>query len=216
MKWNAHPSIVHVLMAGALAVCCLGQYGCASLQARLDKMNFVAVDKAYTSEPQIRAAAVKLEQKRDDQGAWHLSMSVLPGTAAAPASGSVFVLLDIRLENLPGRAVVISSNDLTLRDDTGKVASCRFWDGSSWAGTTLKASRSKLEVIGEAMPVAMPVPEEAHRETGLMSFIPAGPVELTKTLTGDTIRVLFEVPEERTAHLQLLFQERFVADVPAR
>lgn len=190
--------------------------GCATMQARLDKMNFHVVDQTRTSEPQIRAVAVKIEQKRNYQGVWQPSMSLLPGTASAPQSGSVFVLVDIRLENLPGRAVEITAEDVTLRDDAGSVWSCKFWDGSSWAGTTLKASRSKLQVIGEALPLAMPVPEEAHRETGIISIIPAGPIELTKTLKGEIIRVLFEVPQESTGPLKLFLQKRFIAYLSAQ
>ena len=58
MKWKLCPSIAPAVIAGsALAFSCLALSGCASTQARLDKMNLHVVDKTRTSEPQIKAVA---------------------------------------------------------------------------------------------------------------------------------------------------------------
>lgn len=211
----------------ALSVCIVGFLmwliglsiiGCASTETRLKRIDILLANSEHASEPLPTKYTVIIEQRKNEYGVWKPYMNIGPIASSSPRSGHVFVIVYFDLRNIPKSEVIIKREDITLVDNSGNKLLGNFWapiKGGVWAGTALKVSKSEVKVVSKASPLTMPIPKEASKETGLISFLPAGPVEITSNLGEYFIQMLFEVPESKIKELKLMFLDRLIGQVSA-
>jgi len=187
--------------------------GCASMQTLLNEMNVQYLGREFTSnsQPTSRTAFIGYKLENDKVKNY---FEYGPTNLRSPKPESIFLIINLAFQNLPGREVEMKAEYITIRNNSGKQWTGFFWSGDSsrgaWCGHLLNCSKSKMEVVFEANGFFLPVPEEVRRKTGLITGSMAGPLTITGKFEGNTIKLLFEVPIENSKELSLWYFDRLI------
>jgi hypothetical protein len=209
--------------------------GCASNEVQtltsstVDQVMFaIAGSETIQSDQQGFPSVVTLKRFRKPSGEWDFKID-MPTTIKKPKEGNSFIVIDLSLLRRPTRKLSIEPNMLVL-DEPGTTNKWQgvFWIPASEKGTS-DASTGAWAPSGSAlilsskgigysyivMAIPEPVSEQDKRETGLISFGPAGPLTISGQLPKDALRLMFEVPTDFAQKpLSLKILDRTIGEVP--
>jgi hypothetical protein len=137
--------------------------------------------------------------------AWKGTVEMGEIESRVPNPGHVFAIWELNFKNISEIKITIKNSDINLIDASGNKWSGNFWTpigGGVWAGNLIEVSKSMAKVISEDPP------KQASRSTE--EDIVAIKLRSTSEIVGDSIKMLFEVPESKSKDLKLMFLNKFV------
>ena len=139
--------------------------------------------------------------------AWKGTVEMGEIESRVPNPGHVFAIWELNFKNISGIKITIKNSDINLIDASGNKWSGNFWTpigGGVWAGNLIEVSKSMAKVISEDPP------KQASRSTE--EDIVAIKLRSTSEIVGDSIKMLFEVPESKSKDLKLMFLNKVVSE----